>query len=48
MAWERWEGWEKGDPRWSHHIIDTDDLSAEQAVREVERWVRSMLDGGSP
>lgn len=43
MVWERWAEWEKGDPRWSSHIIDTDLLSPGQVSARVEEWARSTL-----
>lgn len=42
---ERWEGWERGDPRWSSHIIDTDRLSADQVAEQGETWAQAVLDG---
>jgi energy-coupling factor transporter ATP-binding protein EcfA2 len=43
MAWERWEDWERGDPRWAAEIIDTDLLSPRDVAGTVEAWVRRTL-----
>lgn len=45
MRWDRWELWEKGDPRWSPHIIDTDELSPDDVADQVEAWARAVLHG---
>lgn len=43
MAWERWEHWESGDPRWSARIVETDLLSPEEVAGKVEHWARGEL-----
>jgi hypothetical protein len=35
MRWERWEHWAAGDARWSFDVIDTDELTREQAAAGV-------------
>jgi hypothetical protein len=39
MRWERWTAWERGDPRWHVHIIDTTELTIEQMVGRLVAWV---------
>jgi hypothetical protein len=48
MRWDRWERWVAGDPRWRFDVIDTDDLSREQAAARVVAWARAALAGKRP
>jgi hypothetical protein len=48
MRWERWGGWDADDPRWTFEVIDTDDLTREQAAERVVAWARATLAGRGP
>ena len=39
MRWDRWDTWERGDPRWLVTPIDTTELSIEQVAAEVSLWI---------
>lgn len=43
MRWDRWAEWERGDPRWTAEIIDTDELSPAEVAGAVEQWVGRTL-----
>jgi hypothetical protein len=49
MEWSRWSGWRANDPRWRVRVIDTSDVSVEEVVDELERWLeeeRELLRSG--
>jgi hypothetical protein len=48
MKWARWIGLPTTDPRWKMTVIDTSDLSAEQASGATRDWVRDALAGQAP
>jgi hypothetical protein len=48
MRWDRWDLWVAGDPRWRFDVIDTDDLTREQAAARVVAWARATLAGQRP
>lgn len=39
MAWDRWSGWTKQDPRWDTYLLDTTGRSIAQSVADLERWL---------
>jgi hypothetical protein len=41
MQWERWTAWERGDPRWHVHVIDTSNLTIDQVVERIVAWVQA-------
>lgn len=43
MRWDRWESWEKGDPRWMPSVIDTDQLSAAEIAELVKTWIGDVV-----
>lgn len=47
MRWDRWQDWDRDDPRWTAQIVDTDVLTVDEAAGRVEAWVRdSVAHGG--
>lgn len=42
-AWERWRDWERGDPRWQIHQVDTTDRSVAQVADHVAAWIERQL-----
>ena len=40
MQWDRWDSWERGDPRWQVASIDTTELSIERVAAEVSAWIK--------
>ena len=40
MRWDRWADWRAGDPRWAVPVVDNGRRKVEDAVAEVERWIR--------
>lgn len=43
MRWDRWDTWEKGDPRWAAEVIDTDRLSPGAVADRVGVWANDVL-----
>ena len=39
MRWERWTGWQAGDPGWRVHRIDTSGTRLEWTVESVLSWI---------
>ena len=39
MHWERWEDWQKGDARWSTHVLDTTTLTIEEVAESILSWM---------
>lgn len=39
MVWSRWSGWERGDPRWQTHAIDTTEMTIEAVADEIQAWI---------
>jgi hypothetical protein len=39
MAWHRWTGWTRGDPRWTVAVLDTTGRTAGQSSAGLRRWV---------
>lgn len=39
MAWDRWSGWTRQDPRWDTYLLDTTGRSVAQSVDDLERWL---------
>jgi hypothetical protein len=37
--WERWTGWQKDDPRWNVQLIDNTELSFDELIVKVEKWI---------
>lgn len=48
MRWDRWADWQRGDPRWSFEIVETDALTPEDVANRVVVWVRETLRGVRP
>jgi hypothetical protein len=48
-AWERWEGWQTGDPRWTTFVLDTTGQSVPRSAEQLAAWVseqRRLRDEG--
>ena len=45
MRWEKWNSHQRGDEVWRQEVIDTSRLTLEEVTAEIERWIRSRLDG---
>ena len=43
MNWSNWQGWERGDPRWSVATIDTSGKKIEQIIALVAKWVTAQI-----
>lgn len=41
MVWERWSGWERGDPRWTVPIIDTTGRAPAETAADLAAWIGS-------
>lgn len=39
MVWNRWIGWNAGDPRWRTELLDTTDRRVTECVDQVEQWI---------
>jgi len=39
MHWERWRHWKRGDPRWRVESLDNTDLTIQDTVDAVVKWV---------
>ncbi len=39
MQWDRWKGWQRGDPRWQVKTIDNTALTVEQTINELIGWI---------
>jgi len=39
MRWERWDSWQRGDPRWNVWVLDTAQLTIEETTERVAAWV---------
>jgi hypothetical protein len=35
MRWERWTNWQRGDPRWRVHVLDSTELTIDQVVDRI-------------
>lgn len=49
MRWERWEDWQRGDPRWQTRVLDTTTLSIEEVADAILKWMdeeKSIRPGG--
>ena len=46
MRWERWINWQRGDPRWRAHVLDSTNLAIDQVVDQIVAWVRAKQYGG--
>lgn len=42
MAWQRWSGWIRGDPRWVVTVVDTTGRSVAESSAELQRWVAAV------
>ncbi|WP_199808498.1 hypothetical protein [Streptomyces sp. NRRL S-146] len=42
MVWDRWTGWNAGDPRWLTHLLDTTDQPVTESVDQVEQWIKEQ------
>jgi len=47
MRWERWEAWQRGDPRWDVWVLDTAHLTVEQTTEQLVSWVTRRLQSSS-
>jgi hypothetical protein len=51
-AWERWEGWHAGDPRWTTFVLDTTEETVDTSADRLAVWIaeqrRSLADGRLP
>jgi len=45
MAWSRWEGLPRDDPRWPVTVLNTDPLTPAGVADAVEEWARGNLAG---
>ena len=43
MAWDRWESWTKGDPRWSVATFDTSEETVDVSANRVAAWIRTQV-----
>lgn len=41
MIWERWTAWERGNPHWRAHYIDTTPLSVDATVTQIVQWIQA-------
>lgn len=48
MRWERWLGWERGDPRWQVEVIDTSNREIGQVAAAALAWATASLRGETP
>jgi hypothetical protein len=39
MRWERWSGWQRGDPRWRVRTIDTSALRGAAVADQLSSWI---------
>jgi hypothetical protein len=39
MRWERWENWQRGDPRGQVYVIDTTAITIEEVALGISRWI---------
>ena len=39
MHWERWEQWQRGDPRWNVRTLDTTNLSIDVVIQRLSAWI---------
>lgn len=46
MRWDRWEGWTRGDPRWSCPTVDSTELSLAEVAGALARWIDAARRGG--
>ncbi|TQE22543.1 hypothetical protein Sipo8835_35705 [Streptomyces ipomoeae] len=42
MVWDRWTGWNTGDPRWRTQVLDTTDRPITESVDQVEQWINEQ------
>ncbi|MDX6481205.1 MAG: hypothetical protein QOG85_1715 [Gaiellaceae bacterium] len=50
MRWSRWDDWQRGDPRWRVHTVDTAALSVEEVAADLVAWIeveRDILRSGT-
>ena len=45
MQWERWENWQRGDPRWETYVLDTTTLTIEEVAESILRWMNQAKSG---
>ena len=45
MQWERWENWQRGDPRWQTYVLDTTTLTIEEVAESILRWMNQEKSG---
>ncbi len=45
MRWDRWAGWQRGDPRWREEVIDTTSISPAEVAAAVARWMGAAASG---
>lgn len=43
-CWDRWTSWDRGDPRWDIHVIDTTHLSIEDVASGLAAWMTDTRD----
>jgi AAA domain-containing protein len=39
MHWERWENWQRGDPRWQTCVLDTTHLTITEVAESILQWM---------
>lgn len=42
LHWDRWEQWQRGDPRWSVWRLDTTHMPVDQVARQVADWMQEQ------
>jgi len=45
MHWERWEDWQRGDPRWQTYVLDTTNLTIAEVAEAILRWMNQEKSG---
>jgi hypothetical protein len=43
MFWERWDSWQRGDPRWQTFRLDSTELTLEETARQIAAWIEANL-----
>src|ERR1700704_768242 len=45
MRWERWEDWQRGDPRWQTCVLDTTHLTIAEVAEAILQWINQESPG---
>lgn len=48
MYWERWDSWQRHDPRWAVRVLETMHSTVEETVDHLIRWIEECRSAKRP